>query len=116
MTILNLTQHVATPEQGCSEPTNKKEVQDLLTFLALPSKDEVASRAKRLALLAVREGAKVAMIGGAPYLMRPLEDALKTAGVTPVYSFTVRVSAETVNPDGTVTKTNVFAHVGWVEV
>ena len=116
MKTLNLTNHLATPEHRCSEPTNKKEVQDLLTFHSLPSKEEVADRANRLALLAVREGATSALLGGAPYLMSVLERALKTAGVTPVYSFTERMSEETTAADGSVTKTNVFKHVGWVEV
>lgn len=55
-----------------------------------------------------------AMIGGAPYLMAPLEAELKKLGIEPVYAFSERVSEETVQADGTVVKTNVFKHVGFV--
>lgn len=56
------------------------------------------------------------MIGGAPYLMAPLERMLKKSGYRPVYSFSERRSVEETLPDGSVKKTAVFAHVGWVEV
>ena len=54
------------------------------------------------------------MIGGAGYFMRPLEEALREKGIKPLYSFSERKSVEKTNPDGTVTKVNVFEHVGWV--
>ena len=42
--ILNLTQHVATPEQmadGVVEPKNKARVQELLTFTGKPTLREI---------------------------------------------------------------------------
>lgn len=116
--IFNLTQHQPTPEQvGAGVLPTTKEVQDLLTFGTLPTREEILDRAAALTDLVVMAEmpfGKV-MIGGAPYLMGPLAEALGRAGYYPVFSFTERVSVETANGDGTVTKTNVFKHVGWVE-
>lgn len=119
MKILNLTQHVATPEQvaqGVFEPADKTAVQALLTFNTLPTGEEISKRAFDLAELAHKAGAEAAMIGGAPYLMSWLETALRHSGVTPLYSFTQRESEEQAQPDGTVRKVAVFRHVGFVEV
>jgi hypothetical protein len=55
-----------------------------------------------------------AMIGGAPYLMAPLEEALRAADVVPMYAYSERVSKESASADGTVVKTNIFKHVGFV--
>lgn len=57
-----------------------------------------------------------AMIGGAPYLMAPLERALKAVGVQVCYALSDRVSIEQPQPDGSVTKTSVFKHVGFLWV
>lgn len=54
------------------------------------------------------------MVGGAPYLMGPLCAALKEYGLEPVFAFTERVSVDEVQPDGSVRKTAVFRHSGWV--
>lgn len=119
MTILNLTQHQATNEQvsaGVVEPHNKAEVQKLLTFHTLPSKEELDERAKELAMIAKSSGTSIAMIGGAPFFMSCFERALVECGITPLYAFSERVSVETTNDDGTVTKQNVFKHVGFVNV
>ncbi|MHB0929605.1 MAG: hypothetical protein ACYC3W_12015, partial [Candidatus Nanopelagicales bacterium] len=56
----------------------------------------------------------VAMIGGAPFLMAPLEKALLSIGINPVFAFSERKSVEAHGADGTVTKTQVFKHVGFV--
>ena len=113
--ILNLTQHVGTPDQGVTEPEEKSAVKALLDFSTLPSWWEIADRADKLAAIAVEAGAEAAMIGGAPYLMAPLEVALKAAGIRPLYAFSIRESVETTGPDGKVTKTATFRHAGWVE-
>lgn len=55
-----------------------------------------------------------AMIGGAPYLMAPLERALARYGVAAMYALSVRRSVEVLGPDGTVTKTQQFHHAGFV--
>lgn len=116
--IINLTQHNATPEQvqaGVFEPADKKAVQALLTFTAPPSEAEMKDRAERLAAIAHEAKADAAMIGGAPYFMRPLEEALRGASITPLYSFTERRATETTDPaTGEVKKTQVFVHAGWV--
>lgn len=119
MEILNLTQHEPTIEQinaGVIEPTDKAKVKELLTFTALPTKQEIRNRAKKLADLAARFGATEALIGGAPYLMRSLEVALQERDIQPLYSFTERKATEQIQPDGSVKKTQEFVHVGWVKV
>jgi len=114
--IVNLTQHGATPAQqaqGVVDLTQDFNVSELLTFEALPSLEEIQARAETLAEIAARVS-DTAMIGGAPWLMGPLESALKQRGVRPLYAFSIRESVETRLPDGSVQKTNVFKHVGFV--
>jgi len=116
-TILNLTQHNATAgqmEAGVVEPADKKVIQSLLTVSELPDIAEIKRRTDALAAIAASTGITSAMIGGAPWLMSALERALVAAGVVPVYSFSVRKSIETCNADGTVSKTSIFEHGGWV--
>ena len=120
MRILNLTQHVATPEQvlaGVVEPKNKEAVQALLTFERLPTLPEVQERAAKLAAIAASYDCAGVMIGGAPYLMAPLELALHDVGCggKVLYSFSERVSVEQSQPDGSVRKVQTFRHAGWVE-
>lgn len=128
MKVLNLTQHLATPEQiaaGVVEPAidAKKQLVSLLTFEQLPTAAEIRSRAYDIAAVArsqyvtePTEGVRFthAMIGGAPYLMGPLEIALRASQITPVYAFSVRESVDEVQPDGSVRKVAVFRHVGFV--
>ena len=137
--ILNLTMHTATPEQieaGVYEPEHHDEIKAALTFNTLPSKQEIETKAITLAALAVREifnqvlktrpeseeqldlesqmlGMQV-MVGGAPYLMATLEKALRSASLTPVYAFSKRESVEIVIADGSVKKTAIFKHLGFV--
>ena len=47
-------------------------------------------------------------------LMPALQQALIDAGLRPVYAFSQRVSVEQQQPDGSVRKTNVFRHIGFV--
>jgi len=108
--ILNLTQHPATPEQveaGVVEVGEKEMLQELLTFEELPDASNILNRAFHIADIAIREkrkrfpdgdyasgeGLKV-MIGGAPYLMSDLENALRGYEFRPVYAFSKRVSEE----------------------
>lgn len=121
MRIVNLTQHDATPAQVedgvfALSLQGVQELKQLLTFTALPARDEVAARAAAIAALAVQTGAVAAMIGGAPYLMAPLERELQERGIAPLYAYSERRSVETIDPaTGEVTKTQVFAHLGFVE-
>ena len=127
--ILNLTQHVATHEQleaGVFEPSeeDKKEIQKLLTFEEIPDTKELGTRAYCIGRIAIQyfddfdDGASSgnAMIGGAPYFMNFLEDALKYEGIKPMYAFSKRESVDQVQPDGSVKKVAVFKHCGFVEV
>jgi hypothetical protein len=130
--ILNLTQHVVTAEQKAQlvvEPRMcKTEIRELLTFEEIPSKEEIESRATKLAEIAVSEASMYAgetdnvvwitrvMLGGAPYLMGALEKAVRECGFTPVYAFSKRESEEITQPDGSVRKVQVFRHIGFVEV
>lgn len=117
-TILNLTQHTATPDQiaaGVIEPSaeDKKKIQTLLTFTSCPSFEEVVERAEDLADLAEALGSTRAMIGGAPVLMGALHHALTMRHILPGYAFSVRESVEEVQPDGSVKKTQIFKHTGF---
>ena len=116
--MINLTQHYATLEQilaGVVEPTPaaKKEIQSLLTFNRIDETNTVASRADAIAKIAKEHGVTSAMIGGAPYLMPALEQALLNLDIKPYYAFTERVVEET-HTDNGVEKKATFKHVGFV--
>ena len=129
--IINLTQHAATGEQldaGVVDlcGVEAEALRALLTFEALPSAAEIAGRAELLAGLAELNGLGepegddpfpfAAMIGGAPYLMAALEQALLTRGIMPVYAFSVRETEEQPQPDGSVRKVAIFRHAGFVRI
>lgn len=117
-TTINLTQHTATPEQGCTEVRNKEFLKALLTFNEIPTKSAMEARAAAICFLAAEtlgEMPEKAMIGGAPFFMSTLEKALKERGVQPVYAFSRRESVEEIQEDGSVIKKNVFKHICFVE-
>ena len=129
MKILNLTQHKATLEQLQQGVVNVHDdihsaMVDLLTFVGLPTKAEVKEVANKLAALVQNEiinsyekesyYINKVMIGGAPFLMQPLANAIERMGYEVVYAFSERVSIETIGSDGTVTKVNQFKHIGFV--
>lgn len=119
MKILNLTQHIATAEQQAAwviEPSDKKQVQALLTFEQLPSKDGINDRASALANIAAQAEVSAVMIGGAGYLLGALENELKSKSIKVLHAFTVREVTETIKDDGTVEKKAIFKHGGFVEV
>lgn len=121
--VLNLTQHESTAEQKSDgvfdlHPEHREKIRELLTFDELPSAEDIVDAADTAADLAA-DVAEVAgchhvMIGGAPFLMSSLERALKNRGLTPVYAFSRRESVEEKLPDGSVRKTAVFRHEGFV--
>lgn len=114
--IINLTQHAASSEQVNQGVFNAEvNLTETLTFDGIPSKAEIKARAEALVTIALEADASSAMIGGAPYLMAPLENALKEAGIRPLYAFSERESVEKTMPDGTVRKINIFKHLGFVE-
>jgi hypothetical protein len=119
--ILNLTQHVASPDQivvGVVEPANKVAVQALLTFDELPKSEQLRQCAEDLADLALVDPSfsGSVMIGGAPFYMAPLERALKMRGIRTLYAFSKRESVDQAQADGSIKKTQVFRHAGFVEV
>ena len=128
MIILNFTQHTLTKEQIDSlvaegftlknmeaEAEAPERLKDLLTFTRCPSREELEFRARALADYAqIYCEATDVVIGGAPYFMGALETALLERGIKPRYAFTERVVVESVNQDGSTTKTSVFRHSGWV--
>lgn len=134
--IINLTQHPATPEQIAQgvvdlPPELRTRLAELLTFDAVPTASVVFQRAQDIAMLAITwldtqprlegygsGGAALAdaLLGGAPYLMCALEVALLGHAIEPVYAFSRRESIEQAQPDGSVRKTNVFRHVGFVRM
>ena len=117
--ILNLTQHLCTPDQvkaGVHEPVHKDKVQSLITFTSIPTEMGMRSRAEKLAYMTKEDGYQAAMIGGAPFFMAILEDELKKQGIKPVYAFSQRESIDKEMPDGSVQKINVFKHIGFYEV
>lgn len=120
MIIINLTQHNLTQEQlkGAVEVGTdvRDEIVKLITFNGLPTAGEIKGNASRLAEICRDMHASHAVIGGAPYFMGPLEQALRKAGIVPLYAFTERVAVEVVNPKtGEVTKTSKFNFAGWIE-
>jgi len=125
MKIVNLTQHSASTEQhACGvfdlQGEASSNLKDYLTFDDLPRSGELVKRATGIAAIAAEAlGTSPmpgsAMVGGAPYLMAPLESALRSLGITPLYAFSKRESAEAVAPDGTIKKVSVFRHLGFVE-
>jgi hypothetical protein len=140
MKIINLTQHKATPEQVVQGVVDlpqglKKLLSEALTFVSVPDKEILDSRANTIYEIAVSHILNVPfnmvewdinydaeikakgdfgfMIGGAPYLMPYLEEVLRGAG-TPLYAFSKRESIEVKEGD-TVIKKSVFKHIGFVE-
>ena len=120
--ILNLTQHVATPEQIAEgvvdmDAEDRRCLADALTFDEAPIGAAMLCRAMEIMSLAVKyipEGGGYVMLGGAPFFMPVLDAAARQFGYTPVYAFSKRESVETTMPDGSVVKRNVFRHAGFV--
>ncbi len=134
--IINLTQHSAAPEQIAEGVVDlpselRTKLAELLTFDTLPAAADVFQRAQAIAKLAItwldnqphpedygRDGDALAeaMIGGAPYLMYALEYALLNHAIEPVYAYSRRESIEQHQLDGSVRKTNIFRHAGFVRM
>ena len=124
--MLNLTQHPATPEQVAAgvidvNSQDRAALSAWLTFDTLPTQAEVFERAQVLAGIVAGDSKSVrcdphtqALIGGAPFLMAPLEAALSARGITAFYAFSVRESIEQTQQDGSVRKIATFKHAGFV--
>ncbi len=91
MRIVNLTEHAATPEQAAAgvyelDDYLKEKVKMALAYLDWRSQENIQKRTEELALIALAEGVKFAMIGGLAYLMNELEVSLKKREITPLYA------------------------------
>lgn len=121
MRIFNLTQHTMTAEQIGNNEVFRIEsvpgdiVNDRLTFNEMPTAEEMAERALELSRIAAQHSAEAALIGGAPYFMPFIEKALLKLNIIPLYSFSKRESVERKNADGTIVKTSVFKHIGYIQ-
>lgn len=119
MEIVNLTQHPATTEQKAEgvfdlEGAKLYILKEMLNFDELPDFKTVLVQAKAIAILAKNQNVNHAMIGGAPFLMPFLHVELIKEGITPLYAFSRRESVEETQPDGTVKKSSIFKHIGFV--
>lgn len=127
--ILNLTQHSATADQAAEGVVDlpgyeREQAMELLNFAECPDAADIADRVHDLALLASMSDAwgeagppadARVMIGGALWLMAPLAaELLHTHRLQPVFAFSRRESLDQPQQDGTVRKTVVFRHAGWV--
>ena len=116
--IVNLTQHPVTPEQaaaGVVDVEDRQRLCEFLTFAEPPTVSGIHNRAESIVTL-ITGRIHYAMIGGAPYLMSALEKCLLRHEIHPLYSFSQRISQERILADGTVEKSSVFKHSGFVSV
>ncbi len=142
MKIINLTQHRATQSQLDSGVIDLSEyyraqLVEALNFTGMPSRTTILDRCDDIYQLVcsvigqLEDNDKLFdgedlwdektilnygysfMIGGAPYLMCPLQQELSHIGQV-VYAYSERVSEKVVQPDGSVKKINVFKHLGFV--
>ena len=128
--IVNLTKHAPEDVSEHNEsnedfmiedlpPAQRDELLELSAFNGEtpPEAADIRQRAVKIATLAMYQGARFAWIGGAPYLMGPLEAELKKRGITPVYSWSRRdymiVKDET---DGAERLELYRRHEGWIRV
>jgi excisionase family DNA binding protein len=121
--ILNFTQHTPTEEQVSAgvvepEPADKERIQSLLTFDELPTPRELRQRATecgvQASVLLKKYECDAILVGGAPFFMSVLESALRSFGVPFCYAFSKRVTQEESLADGSVRKTHVFKHAGFI--
>ena len=121
MMILNLTQHVATTEQlaaGVVEPNDhhKMRIVKLLTFDTIPTLCQMTNRACAIrSIVGKYHELDGVMLGGAPFFMGTLEDILSVLPLRILYAFSERKSVEKII-NSKVIKTNVFKHIGFVEI
>lgn len=123
--IVNLTQHLVTGEQLAAGvvdlPADQRAIlTKALTFESLPTRGEIVAAVEVVAGLAASAGPALhilpdaAMIGGAMWLMAPLAAAIESRGIEALFAFSQRESVEEPQADGSIRKTAIFRHVGFV--
>ena len=122
MKVFNLTKHQMTQDQleagGVNVPAAQS-ANNLQDFMAVPSHEELESRANALMNLASAAGAELGdgvMIAGAMYFIPALVQAARNSWFTPTFSFTQRKAVEDKLPDGSVKLSYVFKHESWVHI
>jgi hypothetical protein len=123
--ILNLTQHLATPEQLADGVRDldgdlRSLLIEALTVDDLPNRAEILARCQDVVNICLATKADNApgsvMIGGAPWMMGPLAYELREqVGCRCLFAFSKREAVETTGPDGSVKKSSIFRHAGWIE-
>jgi hypothetical protein len=115
--IINLTQHVATPEQiaqGVVDlPAAERNIlQAELTFASFHELNSCGFSRRALNIKSLVKGYRYALIGGAPFFMPYLEYILSQIYpyVIPLYAFSKRV-VEEING----IKKSVFIHEGFIK-
>lgn len=106
----------------------------LLTFDEPPTEQQIKGRADAIAdlarahLLTIGERTDIpggggadrnrirCMIGGAPFLMPALTEAMRSRGLVPVCAFSRRESVDEGQADGSVIKRSAFRHLGFVSL
>lgn len=121
MRIINLTQHIATPDQkraGLEDlhEDAHDEIRGWITFSSMPTPTDLKVRAEGCAAACYEYGRnhngaapKYALIGGAPFFQPYLAQALRDRGIVPLYAFSQRVTEE-ING----VKKSVFKHEGFL--
>lgn len=117
MNVVNLTQHLSTPEQikdgvfDLPEGLREKLVK-ALTFSAQYCREDLEAAAQEVVSIVKEIDCFRTMVGGMPSFMPVLEAALVKEGCAVGYARSERVSEDHVQPDGSVKKIAVFKHVG----
>ena len=129
--IINLTQHLATPDQASAGLIDMPEdggfraaLNEALSFNHQPDQEELLRRARRVVGImadyaggmTALQGRKV-MLGGFSALMHPLQAACLKAGMQVGYAYPGSCECvDQLQPDGSVLKMAIFRHGGFIWV
>lgn len=129
--IINLTQHLATPDQASAGLIDMPEdgglraaLTEALSFNHQPDQEELLRRARRVVgIMADYAGGMTAlqghkvMLGGFSALMHPLQAACLKAGMQVGYAYLGPCEwVDQLQPDGSVLKMAIFRHGGFIWV
>ena len=129
--IINLTPHLATPDQASAGLIDMPEdgglraaLTEALSFNHQPDQEELLRRARRVVGImadyaggmTALQGRKV-MLGGFSALMHPLQAACLKAGMQVGYAYPgLCECVDQLQPDGSVLKMAIFRHGGFIWV